>query len=136
VISYRIVLGLLALLAVAVFVADLYLLSGTFMPAVAYMTAVLLAAYLIPLPRWVAGVALWTLALQVVAYTLQGPALSLLPASYVAGLIVVSLLCVVLSSRASREAALRQQAEETTANLQAIQQVTEVAISRLGLGGH
>ncbi len=113
---YRIALGLLALLAAAVFGADLYLLRSTFMPAVAYMMAVLLAAYLMPGPRWVAGIALWTLGLQLLAYWLEQPGLSLLPASYVAGLSVVSLLCVALSDQATRETALRTRFEAVVSN--------------------
>jgi len=111
VIRHRIILGLQALLAVAIFAVDVYGLPNIYIPAVAYMLPILLSAYLIPRPRWVAGIALWTLALQIVAYLLEGQGMALLPASYVGGLSFVSLLCVVLSSRARREAELRTRLE-------------------------
>ena len=105
-------LGILALLSASVFVADVYLLPANFMPAVVYVVPIILCAYFMPRPRWVAGIALWTLGLQSLAYWIQEPRPALLPASYVMGLGLMSFLFVVLAQRANKEAELRQIAQE------------------------
>jgi PAS domain S-box-containing protein len=115
----RVALGLCIVLAVGVFAANLFLLPTTLVPAIAYMMPVLLSAYLIRRPRWVAAVALWTLCLQVTAYWLQVPRSTLLLASEIAGLSLVSLLCVILSDRVIRESELLSRLETVVNNVPA-----------------
>lgn len=116
---HRILRWLLVFLAFVVAVVDAFLFPGLYIPAVVFVLPILTAAYFLPSPRVVAGIAAWTIALQVVAYLLEGNGLTLLPASYLLGLSLMSALSVVLSDRARREAGLRTRLESIVQQLPA-----------------
>ncbi|HEX2923577.1 MAG TPA: PAS domain-containing sensor histidine kinase [Chloroflexota bacterium] len=104
------ILVLLGLLAVGVFVADITINPGNPFPAAMYAFPILLAAYLLP-PRMAAGIAVWCLSLEILADFVQRASLSWVHVLYVAGVAIVAVLAVGLSSRIEREAALAKENE-------------------------
>ncbi len=95
-----VVLAGLALLEVAVVLADVYLTPGMLFPAPPYALPIVAAIFLLP-PRMVGGLAVWALALQAIAYWLDLPRPSLppwLPFTYLIGTATFGALSTLLSA--------------------------------------
>ncbi len=110
--------GLLGLLVAMTFAVDVLFFPGVYIPSVSYFVPILLAAYFVQSPRVVSGLAIWTLAAQVVAYLLHGQGISLLPISYVLSLGVMSALILALTDRVRREVGLRLRVEDFAQRVQ------------------
>jgi len=117
-ISRQVLIGVLAaLLALAVFLPDVLFLPAMPLPVAAYAVPILIAAYLLP-PRWVLGIAGWTVALELLA-GLNHPVPLWRDAADILAVMVIAYLSVALANRLSFEAALTRQAERSAGELEA-----------------
>ncbi len=114
----RLILAAILLLAIAVFLIDLFAVSGVLLPIAPYAVSILIAAYLLP-PFQVAGVTAWVMAL-LLASAVVGSATAWRVALDEVGLLFIGYLGTALAQQSRVEAALRSEAQANVGQLRAV----------------
>ena len=114
----RLILAAILLLAIAVFLIDLFAVPGVLLPIAPYAVSILIAAYLLP-PYQVAGVTAWVMALLLASAVSEG-AVAWRAALDEAGLLFIGYLATALARKTQVEAALRFEAQSNLAQLRAV----------------